>query len=69
MSDRHATTVTYGSSVFTFLGGAFTINEWVMLFGALLGALTFIYNIWYKERMLSVLREKDNINIIEEVDK
>lgn len=69
MSDKVATSTTYVSSIITIFGGAISLNEFLMLLGGVLGIVTFVYNVWYKERLLAALKAKDNINIIQELDK
>lgn len=64
MSDKVATTTTYFASGATIIG-ALTFNEWMMLGGFVVGLITAIYNIWFKERLLKIAREKNQISIKE----
>lgn len=52
MSDKVATGTAYTSSVITVFAASWSFNELMMLGGFLVGLATFLYNCWYKERVL-----------------
>jgi hypothetical protein len=45
--EKTATKVIYGASAGTVYCG-FTINEWGIVVGIVLGVSTFVFNIWFK---------------------
>jgi len=65
MSDKAATGVSYTASAATLVLGALSLNDWVMLGGLATGLAGLLYNIWFKERVIKVIRER-GVNIMEE---
>lgn len=64
MKSELATVTTYGGAATTIVCG-FTLNEWGMIVGIVLGVSGFIYNIWVKERLIKIAKSK-GVNVIEE---
>lgn len=62
MKDHSTSAAIYASSLLAL----FSVNEWCMIVGAALSSLAFLYNIYYKERMLKMLKDKKDITIKED---
>ena len=62
MKDHSTVAATYAGSLLAL----FSVNEWCMVFGAAISALAFLYNVYYKERMLKMLRDKPEVTIKED---
>lgn len=62
MPDRIATNVSYAGATTAVVGGL-SFNEWVGLAGVIVALATFIYNVWYKERLIRIAKEKGDIQI------
>lgn len=61
MTDRVATATSYIGAGTAVVGGL-NFNEWLALGGLIVAILGFIYNVWYKERLLKVARQKSEIS-------
>jgi len=57
VSDKVATGTTYASSFVTIFAASFSFNEMLALGGLLVGVITMVYNILYRERVLYNERE------------
>lgn len=73
MPDRTASAASYASSAAVVVAG-WGVNEWAVLFGMFMAAMTYLYNRRHKERMakqdedykremLKILREKSTVTI------
>ena len=53
-----ATITTYSASAGSITFGAFTVNEIGVMFGMVLGALTFLVNVYFRLRMVRIAEDK-----------
>lgn len=79
MSDKVATGTAYASSFVTIFASAWSFNELMMLSGFLVGLATFVYNCWYKERvlrddraykqaLLNQIKTKEIVNVAQDIN-
>ena len=79
MSDKVATGTAYASSAVTIFASAWSFNELMMFAGFLVGFATFIYNCWYKERvlrddraykqaLLNQIKTKEIVNVAQDIN-
>ena len=72
MNDKVTTIIngiTYTCSAATVLNAAWSANEVALIGGLALGFCTFVYNVWNKERIAKILKEKTTADVLEEAEK
>lgn len=57
VADSVANKTTIGGGGLVVLGG-YTLNEWLMILGGVLGVAGFIVDIWFKRRRLKLLEDQ-----------
>ena len=62
VSDKMATIASYAGGAVAVAGGL-GLNEILAIAGFVVAVATFAYNVWYKERMLKELKNKNQITI------